>query len=182
MENLKIGISKYFPSLFLDLVKFSTHSFLAKTCVMSLFGKLLPWESRAVRWYAIYHSIFYLKGSNLILLRPCRLLILWIRSIAVISRMGMNSYHFLPESFVDALMWYILSLISRKITVTIHYYGVNSERVVDDPNNRQYKMGFVGLARWFYLFYDHSGDFILERIKDTIRGFYVRSDVPIWLM
>lgn len=43
-------------------------------------------------------------------------------------------------------------------------------QIADDTENGQYRIAFVGLARWFYLPYDNSNDWTLARIKDAIRN------------
>ena len=43
-------------------------------------------------------------------------------------------------------------------------------QVVDDKENRQYRIGFIGLARWFYLPYDNSNDWIIVKIKEAIEN------------
>ena len=43
-------------------------------------------------------------------------------------------------------------------------------QVVDDKENRQYQIGFIGLARWFYLPYDNSNDWIIVKIKEAIEN------------
>lgn len=43
-------------------------------------------------------------------------------------------------------------------------------QIIDDKENRQYRIGFIGLARWFYLPYDNSNDWMMIKIKDAIKN------------
>ena len=43
-------------------------------------------------------------------------------------------------------------------------------QIIDDKENRQYRIGFIGLAQCFYLPYDNSNDWMMIKIKDAIKN------------
>lgn len=46
-------------------------------------------------------------------------------------------------------------------------------QLIDDKENRLYRIAFRGLARWFYLPYENSNDRIVAKIEDAIKNISV---------